>query len=61
MIDPLYKLRKVAEEQKSDLTDLLASGGVTDFNSYSRAVGAIQALDLMLVEIAELERRMAEE
>lgn len=61
MIDPLYKLRKVAEEQRQDLTDLLASGGVNDFTAYSRAVGAIQALELILSEITDLERRMAEE
>jgi len=61
MIDPLFKLKSVATEQKQDLTDLLASGGVKDFTDYSRAVGAIQALDMMLAEIADLERRMMEE
>lgn len=61
MIDPLYKLKTVATEQREDLMDLLASGGIPDFNAYARAVGAIQALELVLAEIADLERRMHEE
>ena len=61
MIDPLYKLKKVAEEQKDALKDMLASGAAKDFNDYSRGVGAIMSFDLILTEIDDLERRMAEE
>lgn len=61
MIDPLYKLKRVATEQREDLAAHLVAGGVSDFTAYSKAVGAIQALDLMLAEIAELEQQMAEE
>ena len=61
MIDPLYKLKKVATEQREDIAELLVSGGVADFNAYSKAVGAVQALDLILTEIADLEQRMIEE
>jgi len=61
MIDPLYKLKKVATEQREDIAELLVSWGVADFNAYSKATGAIQALDLILAEIAELEQRMLEE
>lgn len=61
MINPMYKLKKIAEEQKKDLTDMLASGAAKDFNDYCRAVGAIMSFDLILTEIDDLERRMAEE
>jgi hypothetical protein len=61
MIDPLYKIKQVCSLQRKDLADHVAAGGVEDFNAYCKAVGAIQALDLILSEIADLERRAAEE
>jgi hypothetical protein len=61
MIDPLYKLKTICTEQRNDLSEHLARGGVADYPAYCKAVGAVQTLDLVLAEIAELERRMAEE
>lgn len=61
MIDPLYKLKSLCTEQRNDLSEHLARGGVADYPAYCKAVGAVQTLDLILAEIELLERRMAEE
>jgi len=61
MIDPIYKIKTTCMDHRSGFADHITSGGAGDFSAYCKAVGAIQALDLVLTEIAELERRMREE
>lgn len=61
MIDPIYKLKKLCIEQRKDLSDHLSAGGVSDYNAYCKAVGAIQTLDMILSEIEEFEKNSVEE
>jgi hypothetical protein len=60
-MDGLEKLRRTCREQREGLAELLTGGGVSDYAAYSKAVGAVQALDLVLNEIAEIEKKYIEQ
>lgn len=60
-MDPIEKLKRVCSEQREDMTQFLASGGVNDYPAYCKVVGALQALDLVLAEIADIEKKLIEE
>lgn len=60
-MDPLEQLRRTCREQRDGLAELMLGGGVADYAAYSKAVGAVQALDLVLNEIAEIEKKYIEE
>lgn len=61
MIDPLHRLKKLCAEQAADLKNHLVGGGAVDYSAYSKAVGAVQALEMVLSEIEEIERLLSEE
>ncbi len=60
-MEPFAKLTREVKEQRAGLVEHVVSGAVPDYAAYSKAVGALQALDLVLVHIAELEKKMLEE
>lgn len=61
MIDPLAKIKSVITAQREDLAAHLTGGGAQDYAQYSKMVGAMQALDLVMLEVETLEERMLEE
>jgi hypothetical protein len=60
-METLERLRRTLATQRRDLADHLALGGAADFNAYAKAVGAIQTLDMVLGEIADIEKKQLEE
>jgi hypothetical protein len=60
-MDPLEKLKRLCREQKDDMAAFMLSGGAQDYPAYCKAVGAAQALELVLNEIADIEKALIEE
>ena len=55
------RLRHVFALQRQGLVDYLAEGGPVDYAAYAKTVGAIGALDMVLAEIADIEKKQLEE
>ena len=55
------RLRHILTLQRNDLADYLATGGAVDYVAYAKTVGAIGALDMVLAEIADIEKKQLEE
>lgn len=53
-------LRQDVTMQRADLAAFVTSGGPKDYAGYCKAVGAIQALDMVLMEIDKIEKRQIE-
>lgn len=61
MMDPLDKLKRLCTEQRDDMAAFLVSGGASDYAAYCKAVGAAQALSLVLNAIEDIEKTLIEE
>ena len=55
------RLRHILTKQRRDLAEHISAGGAVDYIAYSKAVGAIQTLDMVLVEIADIEKKQLED
>ena len=60
-MDPLEKLKRDLSMQRNDMSNFVTGGGPTDFSAYSKAVGSIQTLDMVLAMIEELENNRIED
>jgi len=60
-MDELDRLRHLIAKQRQDLAEHISAGGAVDYVAYSKAVGAIQTLDMVLVEIADIEKKRLED
>lgn len=61
MIDPIHRLKKLCTEQMEDLKGHITMGGAPDYASYTKAVGAVHALGMVLDEIQEIEKLLDDE
>lgn len=60
-METVDRLRHVFTLQRNDLADHLAAGGAVDHVAYSKIVGAIGVLDMVLAELADIEKKQLEE
>jgi hypothetical protein len=60
-METVDRLRHVFTLQRNDLADHLAAGGAVDHAAYSKIVGAIGVLDMVLAELADIEKKQLEE
>ena len=61
MIDPLRELKNKIGTYKEDLATHLLSGGARSHEEYCRAVGRAAALELILSDIASIEKKYIED
>ena len=55
------RIRHRCREEKEAISAHLVGGGVPDYAAYSKAVGAVQALEMVLSEIDEIEQKYIEQ
>lgn len=60
-MDPLEKIKRSIAAQRDDLADFILSGSPADYAAYSKAVGALQAMDMVLREVNDIEQKQLEE
>lgn len=60
-MDPLETLRKRIDDHKEQISQYLLSGGAKSHEDYCLAVGRAAALDYLLTDIDEIEKRYLEE
>lgn len=59
-MEPIEALKRRIEEYKSSLSDYLIGGGCKTMEEYSRATGKYEALELVLTDMSEIEKRYIE-
>ena len=59
-MEPIEALKRRIEEYKSSLSDYLIGGGCRTMEEYSRATGKYEALELVLTDMSEIEKRYIE-
>lgn len=57
MVDPLREIQKKVDSYKEQLGEYLLAGGPRSYDEYRHAVGKVEALDYVLSDIAEIEKR----
>jgi len=60
MDDTIKHMRGVCTAQRGDLANHLAAGGAQTYEEYCKAVGAIQALDMVLIELEDVAKKSVE-
>lgn len=60
-MDEFDRLRHILTKQRQDLAEHISAGGAADYVAYSKAVGAIQTLDMVLAEITDIEKKQLED
>lgn len=61
MVDPLREIKKKIEEYREQMRDHLMSGGVRTYEDYRHAIGKIEALEYILGDIADIEKKYLDE
>ena len=56
-MEPIEVLRRRIEERKSSIALFLTGGGCKSMDDYARSTGKYEALELLLQDIAEIEKR----
>lgn len=56
-MEPIEVLKRRIEERKSSIALFLTGGGCKSMDEYARATGKYEVLDLLLQDIAEIEKR----
>lgn len=56
-MEPLEVLKRRIEERKSSIALFMTAGGCKSMEDYTRATGKHEALELLLQDIAEIEKR----
>ena len=59
-MEPTEALKKRIEEYKSSIALFLTGGGCKSMEDYARLTGKIEALDAILSDISEIEKRYIE-
>jgi hypothetical protein len=60
-VDLTEELRRRIEEYKTQLGQFLLAGGAKNHEDYCRAVGKVEALEYMLSDLADIEKRYMDE
>ncbi len=56
-MEPIEVLKRRIEERKSSIALFVTSGGCKSMEEYARATGKLEALDSLLQDISEIEKR----
>lgn len=59
-MDPIEVLKKKIDEYKSSIALFLTSGGCKSMEDYARLTGKLEALEAILSDISEIEKRYIE-
>jgi len=59
-MDPIEALKRRIEEYKFSLSEYIVSGGCKTMEEYSRATGKFDALELVLTDMSEIQKRYIE-
>jgi len=52
-IDLIKEIKKIISEKRMDISDVILTGGVEDYNNYSNLVGQLKSLDFIEQEIRD--------
>jgi hypothetical protein len=60
-VNELEALRRRMNEYKEQVTEYLLAGGAKDYVQYAKATAKVEAIEIMLADITEIEQRYIED
>jgi len=61
MVDPLREIKKRIDGYKETISSHLMAGGARSHEDYCRTVGKVEALEYVLSDISEIEKKYLDE
>ncbi len=61
MVDPLGELTKKIEDYKESISQHLITGGARSYEDYCRTIGKAEALEYILSDISDIEKKYLDE
>lgn len=59
-MDPLLKMKRELEESREALRDAISAGSAADYATYRQLVGRMEAIEMVLAYVDDLEKQYIE-